>query len=123
MEILKPEVVGKEPPPSLPGETSKTLIHPLSAMILVGIDSLWTLAEWNVLAWIITIPLSFVAVFVPVILIQKFINRDGSFHSIAVASSLAVLAAVPMPITGTVAGMAILAYAGVKKFWFLPGKK
>jgi hypothetical protein len=90
------------------------LIHPVSALLLVIIDSLWTLADWAAIAWIVTIPLSFFAVAVPSFFIQKYVKKDPPGKSLAVASLLGVLAAVPTPITGTVVGAIALGLAGLR---------
>jgi hypothetical protein len=97
------------PPPA-----DKPLIHPISAVLLVAIDSLWTFADWAAFAWIVTIPLSFFAVAIPTFLIQKYIKKDPGGKSLAVASFLGVLAAVPTPITGTVVGAIALGLAGMR---------
>ena len=98
------------PPPA----ADKSLIHPISAVLLVAIDSLWTFADWAAVAWIVTIPLSFFAVAIPTYLIQKHIKKDPGGKSLAVASLLGVLAAVPTPITGTVVGAIALGLAGLR---------
>jgi hypothetical protein len=90
------------------------LIHPLSAALLIAVDSLWTLADWAALAWPVTIPLCFLAVSVPTFLIQKFFKKDLTGRSAAVAAFLGVLAAIPTPITGTMVGALALALAGFR---------
>ncbi len=88
-------------------------IHPLSAIALIVIDSLWLLADWDALLWIITIPVSFVSCFVPVFLLQKFMRGDGNGQAAAIATLLAILAAVPTPISGTIVGTIVLSWAGL----------
>jgi hypothetical protein len=78
------------------------------------VDGLWALADWAILAWVVTIPLSFLAVGIPTYLIQKHVNRDPSGRSLAVGAFLGVLAAVPTPVTGTVVGGIVLAMAGLR---------
>ena len=90
------------------------LIHPLSAALLIGVDSLWTIADWAVLAWGLTIPLSFASVFLPSFLIQRYLKNDPAGKSAAVAALLGVLAAIPTPITGTMVGTLALALAGFR---------
>src|ERR1043166_2293345 len=72
LEVLPPEL-------PRPGTAARAAdgppIHALSALVLLAVDNLWNLAEWVVLDWIITVPLSFVTVFVPVFLLQK---EDGN---------------------------------------------
>lgn len=94
---------------------SKPLFHPASAMVLVGVDALWTLADWAALLWFISIPLSFVACSMPVFFIQKFIHREPFFRAAGVAVLCGVLAAVPFPVTGTVVGLSILAWGRGQK--------
>ncbi len=93
-----------------------TTIHPLSALLLMVIDGLWSFVEWTALTWFLTIPLSFLAVFVPTLLIQKVFNGDPPGKAGAIAAFLGVLAAVPTPVTGTVAGLAVLTLAGIRSF-------
>ena len=95
-------------------EAARGRIHPWSAVVLVVVDSLWTLAEWVVLLWAVTIPLSFLAVAIPTYLIQRFWSGDAPGRALAVSSLLGVLAAVPTPITGTAAGALFLGLAGVR---------
>ena len=92
------------------------LIHPWSAILLIVIDNLWLLADWAALLWIVTIPLSFLAVFIPSYFIQKFVNGDATGRSLAVALFLAVMAAVPTPVTGTTVGTIALGFAGLRLF-------
>lgn len=108
--------------PSRPSDQRRALlIHPLSALVLVAVDALWTLADWAAAAWIVTIPLSFLAVAVPAFFIQRGIKQDPAWASAAVAMALGVLAAVPTPITGTVVGTSALALAGIRFFrWGRP---
>jgi hypothetical protein len=98
----------QSPPRELP------LIHPVSAILLVAVDSLWTLADWAAVAWMITIPLSFLAVALPTFFVQKFLKKDPIGKSMAVASLLGVLAAIPTPITGTIVGAIALGLAGLR---------
>jgi hypothetical protein len=92
----------------------QALIHPLSAALLIAIDSLWTMADWAAFAWLVTIPLSFLAVFLPTYLIQRYMKKDPAGKSAAVAAFLATLAAIPTPITGTLVGTFVLALAGLR---------
>jgi hypothetical protein len=92
-------------------------VHALSAIVLIAVDNLWNLAEWAVLDWIVTIPLSFITVFVPVFLLQKYLKKDSNGRALAIATVLAVIAAIPTSITGTPVGLALLAWTGLRK-WF-----
>ena len=109
MEVLPPEP--QPVPPVLPAEGPP--IHALSALILVVVDNLWLLAEWEVVTWIVTIPLSFITVAVPVFFVQKFLKKDSNGRALAFAALLGVVGAVPMSITGTPVGVALLAWSGL----------
>jgi hypothetical protein len=113
IEVLPPETEesgkaqGAEGPP----------IHALSALLLVAVDNLWTLVDWTVLSWIITIPLSFITVFFPVFFLQKFLKKDSNGRALAFALLLGGLAAIPTSITGTPVGVGLLAWTGFSKLF------
>jgi hypothetical protein len=90
-------------------------IHPLSAVLLLVVDNLWNLADWSVLGWILTMPLSFVSVLVPAFFIQRHLKEDTVGRAVAISLFLAVLAAVPTSIIGTPAGLVVLAWAGMSR--------
>jgi hypothetical protein len=90
-------------------------IHALSALLLVTVDNLWNLTEWVVVDWVVTIPLSFLSVFIPVFFLQKHLKKDTVGRAMAIALLLGVLAAVPTSITGTPIGLALLAWSGLSK--------
>ncbi len=90
-------------------------VHVLSALLLLVVDNLWNLADWMVIDWVITIPLSFCSVFFPVFLIQKLLKKDSFGRALALALLLAVIAAVPTSVTGTPVGVALLAWTGISK--------
>src|SRR5438067_3775320 len=79
-------------------------IHALSALILVAVDSLWAIFDFVPPLWIIAIPGCFAATFIPTFLIQKHLKHDTTGRALAFATLLAVLAAIPTPITGTPIG-------------------
>jgi hypothetical protein len=83
--------------------------------LLIAVDNLWNLADWAVVDWIVTIPLSFISVFIPVYLIQKHLKKDSNGRAMAFATLLAVLAAIPTSITGTPVGFGLLAWTGLKR--------
>ena len=99
--------------PARPEPGDSRPIHGLSALILVAVDSLWAVFDWLPPIWIFAIPLCFLAVFVPSFFIQKHLKRDSTGRALAFASVLAVLAAIPTPITGTPIGLALLAWTGL----------
>jgi hypothetical protein len=101
----------------LPVQKNDPAIHPLAAALLIAVDNLWLLADWAVLAWVVTIPLSFLAVCLPAYLIQKHFRGDSTGRALAIGSLLGVLAAIPTSITGTGAGRAVLGYAGLRRLF------
>ena len=116
MNPIRIDTQGEPIRPQRIPEASRPFIHPLSAVLLMVVDSLWTLADWAAAFWIITIPLSFVVVAFPTLLIQKFLNHDSLLRALPVAAFLGVLAAVPTPIMGTAMGASVLALAGWRRF-------
>src|SRR6266700_6174430 len=104
--------------PSAPATpTDGRPIHALSALILVAVDSLWVVFDWAPPIWIVAVPFCFAAVFVPTFLIQKHLKRDTTQRALTFATLLAVLAAIPTPITGTPIGLGLLAWTGLSKFF------
>ena len=112
IEVLPPE-------PSQSGARSAPVegppIHALSALLLVAVDNLWNLADWAVVDWIFTIPLSFITVCVPVFFLQRHLKKDSAGRALAFATLLGVLAAIPTSITGTPIGLGLLAWTGLRK--------
>jgi integral membrane sensor domain MASE1 len=90
-------------------------IHGLSALILVAVDSLWAIFDWVPPVWFVAIPACFAAVFVPTYLIQRHLKQDSKARALTFATILAVLAAIPTPITGTPVGLGLLAWTGIGK--------
>jgi hypothetical protein len=90
-------------------------IHALSALVLAAVDSLWAVFEWAPPLWLVAIPLCFLAVFVPTFLIQRHLKHDGNGRAMTFATLLGVLAAIPLPITGTAVGVSLLAWTGLGK--------
>jgi hypothetical protein len=114
VEVLPPEHARTAPtgtPPEGPP------IHSLSALILVAVDSLWLPVDLLPPIILLAIPACFVAVFVPTFLIQKHLKGDSNGRALTFATVLAVLAAIPTPITGTPIGLALLAWTGLGKLF------
>ena len=105
--------------PAAAARENAPLIHPVSALLLIVIDALWTLPDMATIAWIVTIPACFLAVAIPTFLIQKLMKKDSAGKAFGVAAALGVLAAVPTPIMGTAVGAIALGLAGLR---FLGGK-
>jgi hypothetical protein len=120
-KIAPVEVLPPETQPTRMGADGRTFstegapIHALSALLLVAVDSLWVIFDWAPPLWIVVIPFCFVAVFVPSFLIQKHLKRDSNAKAATFATLLAVLAAIPTPITGTPVGLGLLAWTGLGK--------
>jgi hypothetical protein len=93
-----------------------TPIHPAAAALLLFVDNLWNVADWAAVLWIITIPLSFLSVFVPTLVLQRLSRRDRWPIALGKAFALGAVAAVPTSLSGTPVGMALLAWAGVERW-------
>jgi hypothetical protein len=102
----------REPLPAHPPDGP---VHPLAAGLLVFVDNLWMLADWNAVTWFLTIPLSFFSVSVITAGIQRFLHRDSWGKSLGKGLLLGVLAGVPTSITGTPVGLALLTWAGIMR--------
>jgi len=89
-------------------------IHPAASAILLFVDNLWMTADWAALLWVVTIPLSFLSVFLPTLWLQRSSRRDPWSAALGKAFALGIVAAVPTSITGTPVGMALLAWAGIE---------
>lgn len=90
-------------------------IHALAALNLIAIDALWTVFDLAPPTWPLAIPACFLAVFIPVFLIQRHIKGDSKGRAAAFAVLLGVLAAIPTPIIGTEAGLGLLLWTGIGK--------
>jgi hypothetical protein len=112
LEVLPP-LLG-QPPPSA-AATDGRPIHALSALILVAVDSLWAIFDWVPPVWVVAIPACFAAVFIPTYLVQRHLKNDSQGRAVTFATILGVLAAIPMPITGTAVGFGLLAWTGLGK--------
>lgn len=89
--------------------------HPAAVFLMLVVDQLWMLAEWVAAAWIVTIPLSFLTVFVPSVMIHRRMRGDTLALAVVKSLMLAVVAAVPTSVTGTPIGLALLAWAGIRQ--------
>jgi hypothetical protein len=110
LEVLPP-LFARSGPSTPP--TDGPPIHGLSALILVAVDSLWAIFDWVPPVWVVAIPGCFAAVFVPTYLIQRHLKNDSKARALTFASLLAVLAAIPTPVTGTPVGLGLLAWTGI----------
>ena len=117
LEVLPPLVAQA---PLVGAPTDRAPIHALSALILVAVDSLWAVFDWVPPVWVVAIPGCFAAVFVPTYLIQRHLKNDTRGRALTYATILAVLAAIPTPITGTPVGLGLLAWTGLGKLFHRP---
>jgi hypothetical protein len=92
-------------------------VHPLAALLLVVVDNLWLMPEFFVIDWIITVPLCFITVLIPTLMIQKILKRQRFTHAFGYSLLLAIIAAVPTSLLGTPVGAAMLAWFGISKLW------
>jgi hypothetical protein len=112
VEVLPPQPAQPVPPAA---SAEGAPIHALSALILVAVDSLWAVFDWLPPVWLFAIPGCFAAVFVPTFLIQRHLKNDTKGRALTFATILAVLAAIPTPVTGTPVGLGLLAWTGLGK--------
>ena len=98
-------------------------MHPLAAVLLMAVDNLWMLADWNAMTWAVTIPLSFVTVAAPTFLIQRLVKRDPFLRAAWLAVLLGTIAAIPTSLFGTPVGLALLAWTGLSKILGRPTVK
>jgi hypothetical protein len=110
-------VLGPEENPEGERALSGPPVHPLSAVVLLAVDNLWNFADWAVAAWWFTIPASFVTVFFPTLLVQRFVKGDPRRRALRLALLLGGLAAVPTSIFGTPLGLAFLAWSGLNRLF------
>jgi hypothetical protein len=68
-----------------------------------------------VVSWLVTVPLGFLSVFLPTLVIQRFVKKDRLRRALGLATVLGLVAAVPTSITGTPVGVALLAWFGLDK--------
>lgn len=95
--------------------SARAAFHPMSVGLLLVVDNLWALADWVTLSWFLTIPLSFITVFFPTLLVQRRSAGDNWSAALLKALFLGAVAAVPTFVTGTTVGLALLAWAGIKR--------
>lgn len=117
--VIEVEVMQDEPRAG----SAKGPVHPLSAILLMAVDNLWMLADWSAMAWLFTIPLSFVTVAVPTFLIQKLVQKDSFTRAAGLSFLLGTIAAIPTSILGTPVGLALLAWTGLNKILGKPPAK
>lgn len=90
-------------------------VHPLAALILLAVDNLWSLAEWAVVSWVVTIPAAFVSVFLPTYFLHRRSLGQSRARALGWALLLGVIAAVPFSVGGTAIGAGLLAWLGITR--------
>ncbi|MCB1037228.1 MAG: hypothetical protein KDD47_25590 [Acidobacteria bacterium] len=115
-ELLKEVPVGSR------AEPQKAPVHPLSAILLIAVDFLWTGPEALLTASAVGIPAllltslaAFGVTFFAVSRVQSGLAGEEPKAASAKGIGLGVLAGLPYPIFGTVAGTCFLAWSGIRK--------
>ena len=120
VEVLPPVVAPAAP---VAAAADGRPIHALSALILVAVDSLWLPVDLLPPIILVAIPACFIAVFVPTYLVQRHLKHDSQARALTFATILAVLAAIPTPVTGTPIGLGLLAWTGLGRIFGRPPPK
>lgn len=106
-------------PQNPPQEYKPYPVHPMSAVSLMILDSIWTIPEAiatpTVVGLIVLCFLLGGVTWAGVTLIEKNINHKPLGEAAATAFMVALAAAVPYPVTGTGAGALLLGWAGLRK--------
>jgi hypothetical protein len=110
--VVRPTRINPEPNP---GGFRESPVHPLAATLLLVVDNLWNFGEWSVVSWVVTVPLGFLTVFFPTLVIQRYVKKDRFRRAFALALVLGAVAAIPTSITGTPVGLGLLAWSGLDK--------
>jgi hypothetical protein len=99
-------------------------IHPLAALATIVLDNLFTLPEIaGPEVWFISIPLVGGMGLVATTLVQRYLAKDSWGESIAKGVVMGIIAGVPISVTGTAVGGALLAWAGLHEWVKLPASK
>jgi hypothetical protein len=112
VEVVRPTRINSDPDSE--GFRGSS-VHPLAAMLLLVVDNLWNFAEWSVVSWVVTVPLGFLTVFLPTLVIQSYVRKDRFRRAFALAIVLGIVAAIPTSIAGTPVGLGLLAWFGLDK--------
>lgn len=90
-------------------------IHALAALATIALDGVFAVPELAVLS----IPITTVVVgalgFSATALVQRFIARDEWGTSLAKGLVLGIVAGVPYPVAGTLVGVPLLAWSGLRQ--------
>lgn len=103
------------PPVARPTATGLPPVHPIAALLLLVVDNLWNLADWTIIGWVVTVPLSFLSVAVPTFVLQKQRLKQSTGKALGWAALLGCIAAVPFSVGGTTIGGLLLAWLGIRR--------
>jgi hypothetical protein len=96
-------------------------IHPLAALATVVLDNVFGWFEFvDPFALLITSVVVGGLGFLTTLFVQRYLSKDGWGASVAKALVMGVVSGVPYPVTGTVIGIPLLAWAGLHKWIKLP---
>ena len=108
------EIESRHPIPPAP-------IHPLAALVTVVLDNVF--GAFEILDPFMIVLTSFTVGTlgtVATMLVQHYLAKDEWGPSIAKGLVMGIIAGVPFPVTGTVVGVPLLAWAGLHKWVKLP---
>lgn len=95
-------------------------IHILSSLVTIALDIMWSTIEIGAVVSVVGVPAipliiaaTAVTCFLAVALIQRFVARDDWGAAVAKGFAMGVIAGVPYPFTGTLAGSVLLSWAGL----------
>jgi len=100
-------------------EENRPLVHPMSAICLIALDSLSGGGEILVTPTgvglaILSAVLGVVSL-IAVTVIEHGLNKKPLMDALGIGVTMGVLAAVPYPVVGTATGIAVLGWSGIKR--------
>ena len=88
------------------------ILHPISALVAISLDALWTVFEIPAAVFppevVLTSGVVFVVSFASISLIQKTLTKDTAREALAKGLGIAVAVAIPFPVFGVLVGSASL---------------
>jgi hypothetical protein len=99
-------------------------IHPLAAMVTVVLDNFFGVFEiLDPLLILLTTSLVTIIGTASTSLIQRYLAKDEWGPAIAKGLAMGIIAGIPFPVTGTIVGVPLLAWAGLHEWVKLPASK
>jgi hypothetical protein len=96
-------------------------IHPLAALVTIVLDNLFTLPEIaGPEVWVFSVPIIGGLCLISTTLVQRYLAKDDWGPAVAKGVVMGIVAGVPISITGTAVGGALLAWAGLHEWIKLP---